>query len=214
MPAEPITAAVHIAAEPAHVFAYLTEPQALVRWMGEFARLDPAPGGEFAVDINGVPVRGRYLELDPPHRLLISWGHAGSSRLPPGASTVEITLTLPAAARTSPSPTATSPSPRRPATSAAGATSSPASRSPPPAATRAPTPSATRPAGRPDQAGGVKARWLPAKRLSLGAVSAARLGDADRRRQRLDLVRRRCAGLPGHRRFRLSRAPNSRERPG
>ena len=93
MPAEPITAAVHIAAEPARVFAYFTEPQALVRWMGEFARLDPAPGGEFAVDINGVPVRGRYLELDPPHRLLISWGHAGSSRLPPGASTVEITLT-------------------------------------------------------------------------------------------------------------------------
>jgi uncharacterized protein YndB with AHSA1/START domain len=45
------------------------------------------------LDINGVPVRGRYLELDPPHRLLISWGHAGSDRLPPGSSTVEITLT-------------------------------------------------------------------------------------------------------------------------
>jgi uncharacterized protein YndB with AHSA1/START domain len=47
----------------------------------------------FHLDINGVPVRGHYLELDPPHRLLISWGHAGSDRLPPGASTVEITLT-------------------------------------------------------------------------------------------------------------------------
>ena len=39
-----------------------------------------------------MPVRGRYLELDPPLRLLISWGHAGSDQLPPGSSTVEITL--------------------------------------------------------------------------------------------------------------------------
>ena len=48
---------------------------------------------EFTLDINGVLVRGRYLEIDPPRRLLISWGHAGSETLPPGASTVEITLT-------------------------------------------------------------------------------------------------------------------------
>jgi uncharacterized protein YndB with AHSA1/START domain len=61
--------------------------------MGDYAVLDAVPGGEFSVDINGVPVRGRYLEVDPPHRLLISWGHAGSALLPPGASTVEITLT-------------------------------------------------------------------------------------------------------------------------
>jgi uncharacterized protein YndB with AHSA1/START domain len=39
-----------------------------------------------------VPVRGRYLEIEPPHRLLISWGHAGSERLPPGASTLEVRL--------------------------------------------------------------------------------------------------------------------------
>jgi uncharacterized protein YndB with AHSA1/START domain len=61
--------------------------------MGDYALLDAVPGGVFHLDINGVPVRGRYLELDPPHRLLISWGHAGSDRLPPESSTVEITLT-------------------------------------------------------------------------------------------------------------------------
>jgi uncharacterized protein YndB with AHSA1/START domain len=55
--------------------------------------LDPAPGGQFTLDINGVPVRGRYLVVERPHRLLISWGHAGSDRLPPGASTLEVTLT-------------------------------------------------------------------------------------------------------------------------
>jgi uncharacterized protein YndB with AHSA1/START domain len=92
MPAEALTASIHIAAQPDQVFPYFTRPDAIVRWMGEHARLDPREGGEFTVDIRGVPVRGRYLEVDPPHRLRISWGHAGSERLPPGASLLEVTL--------------------------------------------------------------------------------------------------------------------------
>ena len=93
MAAEPVGASIHVRAEPERVFAYFTEPEAMVRWMGDYALLDATPGGEFAVDINGVPVRGRYLEVEPPRRLLISWGHAGSEHLPPGASTVEVLLT-------------------------------------------------------------------------------------------------------------------------
>jgi uncharacterized protein YndB with AHSA1/START domain len=84
---------VDIAAPPEAVYPYLTRAEAIVAWMGDYAVLDAVPGGVFHLDINGVPVRGRYLELDPPHRLLLSWGHAGSDRLPPGSSTVEITLT-------------------------------------------------------------------------------------------------------------------------
>ena len=85
----PYRTSVDIGAPPEAVYPYLTRPEAIVSWMGDYA----VPGGLFHLDINGVPVRGRYLELDPPHRLLISWGHAGSDRLPPGSSTVEITLT-------------------------------------------------------------------------------------------------------------------------
>jgi hypothetical protein len=33
----------------------------------------PVPGGAFEIDINGVPVRGHYLEIDPPRRVLVSW---------------------------------------------------------------------------------------------------------------------------------------------
>jgi uncharacterized protein YndB with AHSA1/START domain len=92
MTAEPYRTAIDVAAPPETVYAFFTRPEAIVRWMGDYAVLDARPGGEFTVDINGVPVRGRYVEVDPPSRLVISWGHAGSTVLPPGASTVEITL--------------------------------------------------------------------------------------------------------------------------
>ena len=93
MAAEPVTATIHIDAPPEQVYEYFTRPEAIVRWMGDYALLEAKPGGRFTLDVQGTPVRGRYLQLDPPHRLLISWGHAGSDCLPPGASTVEVRLT-------------------------------------------------------------------------------------------------------------------------
>ena len=93
MSADTVTATVHIDAAPERVWEYFTKPDALVRWMGESALLEPERGGQFTVNVKGAPVRGRFLRLDPPHRLLISWGYAGSDRLPPEASTVEVRLT-------------------------------------------------------------------------------------------------------------------------
>jgi len=74
------------------VFRHLTDPAAMTRWMGQHATLDPTPGGTFNVDINGVPVRGRYLSIDPPRRVVLTWGVAGSTDLPPGSTEVEFTL--------------------------------------------------------------------------------------------------------------------------
>jgi uncharacterized protein YndB with AHSA1/START domain len=92
MTAEPVRAQIRVDAPPERVWDFFTTPEEIVRWMGEYAVLAPRPGGEFTVNVTGAPVRGRYLELDPPHRLLLSWGYAGSEDLPPGASTVEVRL--------------------------------------------------------------------------------------------------------------------------
>lgn len=86
------TTSLRIAAAPDAVFPYLTDPKLLVRWMGDWADLVPEPGGTYAVDIGGVPVRGRFVEVDPPRRVVFTWGVAGRDDLPAGGSTVEITL--------------------------------------------------------------------------------------------------------------------------
>lgn len=90
MAAEPLTASVFVEASPESVYEYFIRPEAIVRWMGEYAVLEPTPGGQFTVNVHGAPVRGQYLELDPPNRLVISWGYAGSTELKPGASTIEV----------------------------------------------------------------------------------------------------------------------------
>ena len=44
------------------------------------------------MDINHRVVRGEYLHIEPPHRVVFSWGDAGSAVLPPGATHVEVQL--------------------------------------------------------------------------------------------------------------------------
>ncbi len=82
------TASIEVGAPPAHVFAYFTDPAAIVQWMGDYAVLDARPGGEFTLDIGGIPIRGNYVEVVEPERIVVSWGHAGSKTIPPGSTEV------------------------------------------------------------------------------------------------------------------------------
>jgi uncharacterized protein YndB with AHSA1/START domain len=83
-----------IAASATTVFSFLTDPAKFVRWMGIEARLDPRPGGTFRLDVDGEHIAtGQYEVVDPPHRVVLSWGWEGSPEVPPGSTTVEITLT-------------------------------------------------------------------------------------------------------------------------
>jgi uncharacterized protein YndB with AHSA1/START domain len=84
---------IDIDAPPEIVFEHLTTPAGMVAWMGQHAELRPEPGGRFSVDIDGAAVRGEYLEVQAPTRVVVSWGMAGSEDLPPGSSRVEFTLT-------------------------------------------------------------------------------------------------------------------------
>jgi uncharacterized protein YndB with AHSA1/START domain len=86
------TTSVRIEATPEEVFPYLTRSDLMVRWMGDWADLDPSPNGKLAIDVNGIPIRGEYLVVEPPHRLVFSWGAAGNDVLTPGSTTVEILL--------------------------------------------------------------------------------------------------------------------------
>jgi uncharacterized protein YndB with AHSA1/START domain len=75
------------------VFSYLVEPAKFVQWMGARASLDPRRGGAFRIDVDGVHIAGgEYRAVEPPRRVVMSWGWEGSEEVPPGSTTVEITL--------------------------------------------------------------------------------------------------------------------------
>jgi uncharacterized protein YndB with AHSA1/START domain len=86
---------VAIAARPETVFAFLTDPAKMTRWMGSMAELDPRPGGVLRVAVRpGSTGRGEYVAIEPFRRVVFTWGWEESGLpIPPGGSTVEILLT-------------------------------------------------------------------------------------------------------------------------
>jgi len=83
----------HVAAPPAAVFALLTDPEKILRWMGTEAQVEPQPGGLYLVNVTGARVaRGAFREVVPVHRLAYSFGWEGDDEVPPGSSLIEIDL--------------------------------------------------------------------------------------------------------------------------
>ena len=86
---------IQIAAHPETVWQFLVQPEKATRWMGQAAALDPRPGGEYRVQvISGNVAVGEFVEVDPPHRLVWTWGweeHAASP-VPPGSTRIEVEL--------------------------------------------------------------------------------------------------------------------------
>src|SRR5258708_31265484 len=74
-------------------FALITEPDRLRRWQAITARVDLRAGGEYRwTIIPGHAARGRFTEVEPGRRGVFTWGWEGAADLPPGASTLTITL--------------------------------------------------------------------------------------------------------------------------
>ncbi|QPF87620.1 SRPBCC domain-containing protein [Bradyrhizobium genosp. L] len=87
---------IEIAAPRATVFAFLTDPQKIVSWMGLEADTELHPGGLYL--LKGVSgdraraARGAFREVVPVHRLAYTFGWEGGEEVPPGSSLIEIDL--------------------------------------------------------------------------------------------------------------------------
>src|SRR2546423_9534905 len=81
---------ISIDAPPEIVFSYFTDPAKHRLWQGSEVELDPRPGGALRISfVPGYVAVGTYLEVEPPTRLVYTWGWAeeGSAVPPPRART-------------------------------------------------------------------------------------------------------------------------------
>ncbi|NYE93897.1 uncharacterized protein (TIGR03086 family) [Psychromicrobium silvestre] len=78
---------------PDAAFELITRPERLRRWQTVAARVDLRVGGEYRWTITpGHNAAGTFTEIEPGKRVVFTWGWEGDGELPPGASTVSITL--------------------------------------------------------------------------------------------------------------------------
>jgi uncharacterized protein YndB with AHSA1/START domain len=86
----------YVAAPPSVVFAYLTDPEKIVSWMGSEAETEPRVGGMYLLKGVGPSrrgvARGAFREVVPVHRLAYSFGWEGDGEVPPGSTLVELDL--------------------------------------------------------------------------------------------------------------------------
>ena len=84
---------IEVAAPAATVFAFLTDPEKILRWVGTEANVEAQPGGIYLVNVAGrSTARGSFTEVIPVHRLAYSFGWEGNDKVPPGSSLIEIDL--------------------------------------------------------------------------------------------------------------------------
>jgi uncharacterized protein YndB with AHSA1/START domain len=62
--------------------------------MGTEAKINPTPGGDFWLNVNGENIAvGTYVAVERPHRVVLTWGWQDSPHVPPGSTEVTFTLT-------------------------------------------------------------------------------------------------------------------------
>ncbi|HEY7137288.1 MAG TPA: SRPBCC domain-containing protein [Acidimicrobiia bacterium] len=85
---------VFIDAAPAEVYELLTHADRFVEWMAPEADIDTRVGGTITWrHLNGDRCTGTFVELVPGRRIVFTYGwDRDDVRIPPGSTTVEITL--------------------------------------------------------------------------------------------------------------------------
>lgn len=83
-----------IDAPPEVVFPFFTDAEQYARWMGTDVTIEATPGGTYRAGMReGLAAAGAFVEVDPPHRVVFTWGWEDHPLVPPGSSTVQVVLT-------------------------------------------------------------------------------------------------------------------------
>lgn len=98
--ADPVVREIYIDAPPATVFEFFVDADKLCRWLALDATLDPRPGGVCLQVHDGAArgggrceMQGSFLAVEPPSRVVFTWGFTDAAiQIPPGSSVVEVTL--------------------------------------------------------------------------------------------------------------------------
>src|ERR1041385_1113542 len=85
---------VKIAASPETVWEFLVDEEKVARWMGQPISFDARPGGAYRnLVVPGHVAAGEFVELEPPHRLVYTFGWGpgddGPNPVPPGPAPAE-----------------------------------------------------------------------------------------------------------------------------
>jgi uncharacterized protein YndB with AHSA1/START domain len=75
------------------VFRYFTDSRRFAAWWGAGSSIDPRPGGAVHIRYpNGIEAAGEVLAIEPPARIVFSYGYASGQPIPAGASRVTVEL--------------------------------------------------------------------------------------------------------------------------
>jgi uncharacterized protein YndB with AHSA1/START domain len=75
------------------VFRYFTDSERWARWWGKGSTIDPRPQGEVNIThANGVQMAGQVVEIDPPARIVFTYGYRSGTPIAAGGSLVTIRL--------------------------------------------------------------------------------------------------------------------------
>ena len=88
-----VTRELVIDASPETVWEFLVDPEKIGRWKGTLAAFDARAGGAYRIDVvPGHVAAGTLVEVEPPRRLVYTWGWEADDAVPPGSTTVEYEL--------------------------------------------------------------------------------------------------------------------------
>ena len=92
-----VTRELVIDASPETVWEFLVDPEKIKRWKGTMVSFDAQPGAAYRIEV--IPshiAAGELVEVDPPHRLVYTWGWESDASapvpVPPGSTTIEYEL--------------------------------------------------------------------------------------------------------------------------